>query len=169
VKFSLSRAFDWVLYAALAGTALVFVSRKMSGPDEGEQAAHFDLPVVGESGARFRLDEHRGKAVLVEVFAGWCGACRRAAPAVADAWKKHGRDRVHFLGVSVDGSAEEALRVKREWQIPYDVAVDDGTLSKSYRIEALPTFVLIGRDGLVQRVSTGAPSRSELEGWLTDL
>ena len=169
MKLSLSRAFDWILYAALAATALIFVSRKMSGPDEGEAAAHFDLPIVGDSGARFRLDEHRGKPVLVEVFAGWCGACRRAAPAVADAWKKHGQGRVAFLGVSVDSSAEDALRVKRDWEIPYDVALDDGSLSKSYGIEALPTFVLIGRDGLVLRVSTGAPSRSELERWLTDL
>jgi cytochrome c biogenesis protein CcmG, thiol:disulfide interchange protein DsbE len=169
VKFSLSRLFDWILYAALAAMAVVFVTRKMSGPDEGEPAARFDLPVVGASGSRFRLDEHRGKPVLVEVFASWCGACRRAAPAVADAYQKHGRDRVAFIGVSLDGSLADAQRVKREWEIPYDVALDDGSVSKGYRIEALPTFVLIGPDGVVQRVSTGAPSRSELDRWLTEL
>jgi thiol-disulfide isomerase/thioredoxin len=139
----------------------------MSGPKEGSSAAPFELPLVGASAARFRLDEQRGKPVLIEVFASWCGACQRSAPVLAEASRKH--QQVVFLGVSVDGSPEEAARVKADWQIPYPVALDDGSMSKSYKVEVLPTLVLVDRAGQIQRVATGIPSSSTLESWLAEL
>lgn len=168
MKLPFSRILDVLLYAGVAALAILFVSRKLSGPDEGKPAALFDLPLV-DSPTRFRLAEHRGKPVLVEVFASWCGACRRAAPALREAWQRHGSGSVAFVGVSVDADASSAARVKREWGIPYDVAVDDGSMSKAYGIEVLPTFVLIDGEGIVRHVSTGAPSASEIDRWLREL
>jgi thiol-disulfide isomerase/thioredoxin len=170
VKITRSHWIDLLVYAALAALAVMFVSRKLSGPSKGEQATPFDLPVVGAGeGQRFRLAESPGRAVLIEVFAAWCGACQRAAPTVVDAWKRHQGKNVAFVGVSVDHSAADALRVKREWEIPYEVVHDDGTVSKNYDIEVLPTFILVGSDGLVREVATGIPSASEIDGWLSDL
>lgn len=166
MKRPLSRILDWLFYVAIAAVAMVVVSRKLSGPDEGKPAALFDLPVAGQPGARFRLAEHRGKPILLEVFASWCGACRRAAPALREAWERHGKDRVSFVAVSVDTDPAEVARVQRDWDIPYDVLIDDGSLAKNYGIEVLPTFVLIDSEGIVRHVSTGAPSRSEVERWL---
>lgn len=170
MKRILSRLIDFALYAAIAVALYSFVSRKMSGPSKGVQAAAIDLPVVGDSNSRFRLAEHLGKPVLIEVFAGWCGACKTSAPAVNEAFSKHGGRGATFVGVSLDGSDEEALRVKREWGIPYDVVRDDGRqLSAAYKIEVLPTFVLVGADGKVRHVTTGSLSASKLDSWLSDL
>jgi len=169
VKLSLSRALDVLLYVAVAALGLLFLSRKMSGPPEGKLAAPFDLPIADRPGSRFLLEEQRGKPVLVEVFASWCGACRRAAPTMRDAFTKHRAAGVTFVGVSLDSDLETASRVKREWDIPYDVALDDAGMAKSYGIEVLPTFVVIDRDGIVRHVSTGAPSRSEVDRWLSEL
>lgn len=167
---TLSRLVDWGLFAALAGLALVLVSRKMSGPDEGAPAAQFDLPVVGEpTRARFRLEDHHGQPVLVEVLASWCGACERSAPTLINAWRKHRASGVAFVAVSLDHSIEAAGRMKREWGIPYAVALDDGKMSASYGIEVLPTVLLIGADGRVRHVTTGSPSEDELDRWLTEL
>ena len=81
MKFTRSHWIDVFVYGALALLAVLFVSRKLSGPSEGGQAAPFDLPLVGGAeGARFRLADKRGQPVLIEVFAAWCGACRRSAP-----------------------------------------------------------------------------------------
>jgi len=159
---------DACIWGALIVLAVMFVSRKFSGPREGVQAAPFDLPVVGDAeGKRFRLEDQRGKPVLIEVFAGWCGACKRSSPALAEAYAQH--KGVSFVGVSMDGSASDALRVKKDWGIPYDVAVDDGSVAKRYDIEVLPTFILVGKDGVVRRVSTGVASRGEVTGWLGEL
>lgn len=170
MKRFFSRLIDFALYAAIAVALYSFVSRKLSGPSKGAEAAAIDLPLVGASSERFRLAEHRGKPVLIEVFAGWCSACRHSAPAVVEAFNRH-RDRgATFVGVSLDSSDEEALRVKREWNIPYAVVRDDGhQLSRAYQIEVLPTFVLVGPDGKVRHVSTGSPSASQLDDWLTEL
>jgi peroxiredoxin len=171
VKQLFSRLIDFALYGAIAVTLYTFVSRKLSGPSKGAEAAAIDLPVLGgASASRFRLAEHRGKPVLIEVFAGWCGACRSSAPTLVEAFNKHGKRGATFVGVSLDSSDEDALRVKREWGIPYDVVRDDGKrVTAAYKIEVLPTFVLVGRDGKVRHVSTGAPSASQLDSWLTEL
>lgn len=169
MKRTLSRLLDFGLYAAIAVVAYGFLSRKFSGPKEGAVAAAIDLPLAGATTERFRLDEHRGKPVLIEVFASWCSACRRASPALSEAFQRHATSGVTFVGVSVDGSPEDALRVKGDWNIPYDVAIDDGRVSKAYGIEVLPTFVLVNREGRVQRVSTGAPSASDVDRWLKEL
>lgn len=169
MKNKFSRWLDFALYAVLAAMVFVFISRKSSGPDTGKAAASFDLPRVDAPAERFRLADQQGKAVLIEVFAGWCGVCERASPTMKAAWKKHGGDKVAFVGVSVDSSLEEALRIKREWSIPYDVVLDDGSLAKSYGIQVLPTLVLVGADGTVREVSTGAPSDAQLDRWLTEL
>jgi len=169
VKAKLSRLLDIALYATVAVLLVSLVSRKLSGPRTGGVAAAFDLPVVGATGGRFRLEEQRGKAVLVEVFASWCGACQRAAPTLSEVYQRHHGKNVVFLGVSVDGSPEEAARAKSEWRIPYQVALDDGRMSKDYKIEVLPTLVLIDGSGQIRRVSTGVPSSSTLDDWLTEL
>lgn len=165
----LSRVLDWSLYAGVAALALLFVTRKFSGPSEGKPAAAFDLPVVDKPGERFRLAEHRGKPVLVEVFASWCGACKRAAPALRQAWERHGKENVAFVAISIDGTSEELTAIKREWGIPYEVVLDDGSISKKYGIEVLPTFVLVDSEGVVRHVATGAPSGSDIDEWIREL
>ncbi|MFZ5897195.1 MAG: TlpA family protein disulfide reductase [Myxococcota bacterium] len=169
MKHWLSRLIDYALYAAIAVVALKFVSRKFSGPSEGARAAAFELPIVNRPGEQFRLQDHAGKPVLMEVFASWCGACRRSAPAVAESFQRHHQRGVQFVGVSVDSSRDEALRVKSDWSLPYDVALDDGRVAKGYGIEVLPTFVLIGKDGTVRHVATGAVSPSDIDRWLSEL
>ena len=161
-----SRVFDYAIWATLGVGVLALVARKGSGPEEGTVARAIDLPLVGKAG-RFRLEDHRGKPVVLEVFASWCGACRRATPALSDAFREY-RDRVTFVGVSVDESAEEALAAKESWGVPFDVALDDGSLSRDYEVTRYPTLVVIGSDGVVEHVSSGAPSRSDIERWLSD-
>jgi thiol-disulfide isomerase/thioredoxin len=162
-----TRAVDWIIWATIAAAAFVLIRRRSSGPDEGTLAPRIDLPVVGSS-ERFDLAKERGKPVVLEVFASWCGACRRAAPVLAEVQRAHPQGDVKFLGVSVDDSLEEAQRVKDRWRIPYDVALDDGSVSRGYKVSLLPTLVVIGRDGTVRHTTTGVPSRSELESWLAE-
>lgn len=162
-----SRFLDYAIWAALAGVFALVLMRRASGPETGQLAAPIDLPLLSKEG-RFRLEEQRGQPVLVEVFASWCGACRRAAPALADAYRDHGQ-KVRFVGVMVDDDPQAARQAIQSWDIPYDVALDSGTVARDYKVELLPTLVLIDREGIVRRVTTGAPSRSQIEGWLTEL
>ncbi len=162
-----SRAIDWVIWAAILAVVVVLVRRRSSGPAEGTVAPRIDLPLVGGE-RRIDSEKLRGKPVVLEVFASWCGACRRSAPILAESFRAHSADAVTFLGVSVDESPIEAARAKERWGIPYDVAVDDGSVSRGYKVSLLPTVVVIGRDGTVRHTTTGVPSASDLDSWIAE-
>jgi len=159
------RLLDVLIWTALAASVVVLVRRRSSGPDEGSDAAQVKLPLVGQSG-HFDLASLRGKPVVMEVFASWCGTCRRATPVLAQAYREHASDRVAFVGVSVDDSLADAERAREKWQIPYPVALDDGQVSRAYNVSLLPTVVLIDRDGKIHRSSAGVPSREELDRFI---
>jgi thiol-disulfide isomerase/thioredoxin len=167
-RSKLSRAADWGLYVGIAGLFGLLVTRSSSGPHEGVHAASFQLPLASGNGT-FSLAEQRGKPVLMEVFASWCGACEHAAPMVDDVYKGAEKSGVVFVGVSVDGDPQAARRVQQDWPIAYPVVVDDGQVQRAYAVSLLPTFVLIDKTGTVKRVSSGVPSRRTLSRWLAEL
>jgi peroxiredoxin len=164
------RGLRYAAYAAVGGFLLLQLSRRAtSGPSVGTVAEQFDLAAVTDTaGERVRLADYRGRAVLLEVFASWCGACRRSSPTLVETWQAYRKSGVEFLAVSIDDH-QTAKDVKQAWNIPYQVAIDDGSVSKNYSVSVLPTFVLIDREGKVRRVSTGVPSRSQLDTWFKDL
>jgi cytochrome c biogenesis protein CcmG/thiol:disulfide interchange protein DsbE len=151
------------------GALALWLGRRTSGPEPGTLATDFALPVVSSERETFRLSEQRGKPVLVEVFASWCSVCRRAAPTLSEVARAPRQREVRFVGVSVDERSEDARAVAREWEIPYAVLHDDGRFARSYQVTLLPTFVLIDAEGKIRRVSSGSPSRKELESWLGEL
>ena len=162
-----SRVFDVVVWVAIGVVVVALVRRRSSGPSEGSVAPRINLPLVGATG-RFDLEQVKGKPVVLEVFASWCGACRRSAPVLSEAFRAHSPNDVAFLGVSIDDSPDEAARAKATWGIPYDVAIDDGSVSRGYKVSLLPTVVVIGRDGVVRHTTTGVPSRAELDRWIAE-
>jgi peroxiredoxin len=167
-RSKLSKAFAWLLSAAMAGLLVVLVTRGGSGPREGSVAKGFELPLL-TGNSSFRLDEQRGKPVLLEVFASWCGACEHAAPMIDEVYREAQKSGVVFLGISVDDDPKAARSVQQTWPIQYPVALDDGRVQRAYGVSLLPTFVLIDRDGTVKHVSSGVPSRRTLSRWLSEL
>jgi thiol-disulfide isomerase/thioredoxin len=160
------KLFDYVIWAALAVSAIVlFKHHRSSGPEEGSNAAAFDLPLLGAEG-RFNLASHRGKPVVMEVFASWCGTCRRAAPVLSEMYRNHAGKNVAFVGISVDESRQKAEEARVAWHIPYPVALDDGTVSRGYGVSLLPTVILIDKHGKVRRSVAGVPSKRELDEFL---
>ncbi len=161
---------DACIWGALVVLAVMFVSRKFSGPRGGRGGGAADLPLVGAGdGQRFRLEEQRGKPVVIEVFAGWCGACKRSSPALVEAYQRNGG--VSFLGVSMDELFQRCHpRVK---------AGLGHSLRRRLRRRRLGrqalrhprchrAFILIGKDGIVRRVFDGRrPGPKEVTGWLS--
>jgi len=164
------KLFEFVRYAAI-GAGVYFLAshfvRHSSGPKEGSPAAAFDLPLAGTDG-RVSLTAQHGKPVLMEVFASWCSACKRSSPRLSDAYRAHQGEDVTFLAVSVDEDASAAARVKREWQLPFDVAIDDGSVSRGYGISMLPTLIYIDAQGTVRHSAAGVVSRSDIDSWLAE-
>ncbi len=138
-----------------------------SGPKQGEQALDFALPTT--DGETVDLAKLRGRPAVIEVVAKWCDVCKRSAPMMAAAARTPRRTNVSFLAVSVDGSMSDARELKRAWDIPYAVATDTGAFAAAYRIETLPTLIVLDAVGIVRHVSSGVFSRAQLEAALGNI
>ncbi|MEZ4220261.1 MAG: TlpA disulfide reductase family protein [Polyangiaceae bacterium] len=156
-----------LLLVAALGVGLALVAKRPSGPPVGAPAADFDL--ASTDGTQVTLASLRGAPVVMEVFASWCSACRRSAPMLRDAATSQRKQPVHFLGINVDDDSRLAARVKQAWQIPYPVLHDDGSVAAKYKVQVLPTFVVLDAEGNVRHVSAGSVSEEVLESWLGDL
>ena len=164
------KLFELLRYGAIGAGVYVLTTqfvRHSSGPKEGTRAAAFDLPVAGAAD-RVSLAAQHGKPMLLEVFASWCGVCKRSSPRLIEAWRAHHNENVTFLAVSIDEDAAAASRAKSEWQLPFAVAVDDGSVAKGYGISMLPTLIYIDGNGVVRHSAVGAVSRSEVDAWLAE-
>jgi len=164
------KLFELARYGAIGFGVYLLATRFVrhsSGPKEGSAAAAFDLPLAGQAG-RVSLAAQHGKPMLMEVFASWCSACKRSSPRLADAWRAHRREDVTFLAVSVDEDPAAAGRIKSEWQLPFDVALDDGSVSRGYGISMLPTLIYIDGNGTVRHAAAGVVSRSDIDSWLAE-
>lgn len=155
---------DLAFYAAAAFALYALFGPKDSGPEVGESAAPVVLTKTSD-GSKAPLQPQGGRPLLVKAFASWCGACRRSTwlDDLGDVTTREGLD---FVAVSVDDSIDQAIRARDEWPIEGEVMFDQaGEFSASYDVSLLPTYVLIGADGRVQRVTAGLPGPLDLRAW----
>jgi thiol-disulfide isomerase/thioredoxin len=157
---------DVALWLAVAGVLALAVLPRNSGPKLGQAAAPHELSLVGEAGLR-KIPGNLERPLLIEAFASWCGACKRSSGTLSDLGEAEAAGRLDLVAVSVDDDASDALSAKRGWPIPIDVVHDaDGLFARDYQVDVLPTYILVGVDGTVKRVTTGSPGASDIRAWL---
>lgn len=123
-------------------------------PTLGERAPGFQLLDV--DGAVIRLEDFRGRPVLVNFWATWCGPCKSAMRALDDlATRSAGRVRV--VGLSVDDEPDAIAEFARSLQLRFPIAWDRGLVTANrYRPATMPSTFVIDARGVV---------RHELHGW----
>jgi thiol-disulfide isomerase/thioredoxin len=135
----------------------------------GGAAPELSFSLLG--GGEAHLDDHRGKVVLLDFWATWCPPCVKSLPVVHRVAQEFGEeDLVTFAVNRDDGRNREALVeafLARHGIEGLDVALDDGTAAGTLGVRALPTLVLIDREGLVPSVHVGAMGEDDLRALLT--
>jgi peroxiredoxin len=120
-----------------------------------QESTDFSLKTV--DGQTFTLSEMRGKVVLLDVWASWCGWCIRATPEVKKVYEQfRAADDVVTLGVN-DGEHPEKVRsFLEEHQFPWPILLDrNREVHSAYKIEGIPSFILIDKKGRWQYTSRG--------------
>ena len=116
-----------------------------------QQAPEINLP--DENGQPFKLSSLKGKYVLVDFWASWCGPCRRENPNVVAAYKKFSNKNFTILGVSLDDDKEAWLAaVKADqltWKHVSDLKKWESSMVGLYQFEGIPFNVLIDPQGKV--------------------
>lgn len=134
-------------------------------PMVGKPAPDFSLEVIhnGDPGSKLQLTKLQGQPVLLAFWATWCGVCRAEIPTlnrVAQRYKDRG-----LVVVGVDTAEKPGLGgpVARRLGMVYPVVYDDSNVDDLYGVQALPTLVVVGRDGQVQSVRVGLVDESMLD------
>jgi len=155
----------------LAGTLLYLIAGQIAGqgggPPTGQPAP--GLIVALDSGESFELAAHHGEVVVLNFWATWCPACRAEAPQLARAGHELSARGVSLVGLSVDRMPLPAVtRTARRLGMDYPIAMADQSLARSFSVQALPTTIVIGKDGRVAQTFVGGIGASELSRAVDD-
>ena len=143
-----ARALALALALATASPAL------HAAAEPGRAAPAFELPL--QAGGSIKLESLRGKVVYLDFWASWCGPCRQSFPWMGEMHRKYADQGLVVLAVNVDARASDAQAFLKAVPAPFPVAMDpSGKTPRDYAIKAMPTSVLIGRDGQVRAVHGG--------------
>ncbi len=121
-------------------------------------------------GKQISLSSFKGKVVLIDFWASWCGPCRRENPHVVEMYRKFKNKNFEILGVSLDenlNSWKDAInRDGITWPQGSELKKWDSQVAKAYQVEAIPFTVLVDKEGKI--IAKGLTS-DELEQKLIEI
>lgn len=107
-------------------------------------------------GDRFRMQDHRGEVVVVNVWATWCPPCRVEMPGFVDLQREFEDAGVQFVGIAVDRGGAEAVRpFVEEKGVNFPQIVDPGLAARHFPGEAVPRTYLIDKQGRIRYEHSG--------------
>jgi thiol-disulfide isomerase/thioredoxin len=114
------------------------------------------------SGKNLKLSEMTGNVVLINFWASWCGPCREEMPLLNSLHKKYEALGFTVLGVNVEEDTRKARDFLKDFPVDFPVLLDkENRVSKQYKVIAMPTTVLVDRDGNVRYLHKGYKSGDE--------
>lgn len=135
-------------------------------PVKGAPAPDFHLPAL--DGKHVKLSDLRGKAVLLNFWATWCGPCKIEMPWFVEFQQQYGPEGLVVVGVSLDEDAEEnrddIAKFTEELKVNYPILLGNDEVAELYGgVQALPTTFFIGRDGKIVNRVFGLVSHSVMD------
>jgi len=141
------------LFMAILFASLTFSN--LSIAKEINQASH-DFTLKSLSGKNLKLSEFRGQVVLLNFWASWCGPCRQEMPVLEEIQRRYKDLGFTILGVNVDEDSEKARTLLKEIPVSFPILLDaKNKTSELYELEAMPTTILIDRDGTMRYLHKG--------------
>jgi len=129
-------------------------SSQAAMPVVGSVAPEFTLK--SSTGRNLKLSDHRGQVVMINFWATWCGPCRQELPLLNHLHEQYQKAGFTLLGVNIDDRADTAQAMARKLGITFPVLFDnEKRVSRLYDVNAMPSTLLIDRDGRVRYVHLG--------------
>lgn len=152
-----SRLLPGLLLAAFMALSTPFPA---AAAEVGKLAPDFTLKSLG--GKNLKLSEMAGSVVLINFWASWCGPCREEMPLLNSLHNKYEPLGFTVLGVNVEQDVTGAKAFLENFPVDFPVLLDSGNrVSEQYKVIAMPTTVVVDRDGNMRFLHQGYKSGDE--------
>lgn len=127
-----------------------------AGADINSDGPAPDFALKSDSGENLRLSEFRGEVVMINFWASWCGPCRQEMPLLDEIYAQYQPMGFTILGVNVEEDSTKARKMLGDAPVNFPVLFDnDSEVSKLYNVVAMPSTVLVDRNGNVRYLHQG--------------
>lgn len=141
-----------ILFLIITSGVIMAYFANSEGVTKGTQAVNFEETSLDNQ--TIRLEDFRGKYVLLDFWGSWCGPCHEEAPHMKKAYERF-NDQVEFVGIAVDNNRQSVKDFIQKYdiswpqiQVPRNHPVPAKLVSK-YNINGYPTLFLIGPEGKI--------------------
>jgi peroxiredoxin len=115
-----------------------------------------DFTLKSRDGVNIKLSELRGQVVMVNFWASWCGPCRQEMPLLQQLFDRYQSLGFSLLGVNVDEDRAAADKMLSDVPVSFPILYDDRSkVSKQYQVKAMPTTIMVDRDGRIRYLHKG--------------
>lgn len=136
------------------GLAFFLSTNAYASSDIKGKAPNFTLKSY--TGSNQKLSEFRGKVVLLNFWASWCGPCRQEMPLLNSLHKKYKKLGFTVMGINVEEDSRKAKVIVKEVGIKFPILFDtENKVSDLYKVDAMPSTVLIDRSGNMRYLHKG--------------
>jgi cytochrome c biogenesis protein CcmG/thiol:disulfide interchange protein DsbE len=151
--------------ALLTGCSSATESASAASPKGKDGKAAPDFTLKDSDGKPVKLSDYRGKVVLLNFWATWCGPCKFEIPWLIEFEQKYKDRGFAVIGVSMDEDGWDVVRpYLTKAKVNYRVLLGDDAVAQKYGgVEALPTSFVIDREGKIVGTHMGLVSKSEFE------
>ncbi|MFZ2197341.1 MAG: TlpA disulfide reductase family protein [Thermodesulfovibrionales bacterium] len=139
------------------------INKELTIPAVGNRAPSFLLKDV--RGNNVSLSDFKDKVVVMDFWTTWCSWCKETTEELEKLHNKYKDRDVVFLGISMDSGSnaeKKVMNFAEKHDLTYLMLVDDGSASKSYQVNKLPTTYILDRDHIIKQIYPGyLPSLGE--------
>jgi peroxiredoxin len=129
-----------------------------------------DFELKDANGATIRVSDFKGKVVVVNFWATWCGGCQVELPWFAEFYEKYKGAGLEVIGISLDSDGWKSVGpYLKERSIPYKIVIGNETTAREFHVSAMPVTILIDREGRVASTIVGVPLKSTYQADIQSL
>jgi thiol-disulfide isomerase/thioredoxin len=138
----------------LCGLAVLLVASAASALAPGDAPPAIDMP--DQAGKKVNLSELKGKVVVVDFWASWCGPCKQEMPVLEVLHKKYAKEGLVIVGVNIDNNPKKMNNFLRGTPVSFRIVHDRKlAVASKYEPETMPSSYFIARDGKIRYVHEG--------------
>jgi peroxiredoxin len=152
----------FLLLAAGCQSRLEMVKAQSVKPEKERKPAP-EFALKDADGKTVKLSDYKGKVVLLNFWATWCGPCKMEIPWFIDFEKEYKDKGFAVLGVAMDDDGWDAVKpYLEEKKVNYRMVLGNDQVAEQYGgVDSLPTSILIDRDGRIATMHIGLVSKSD--------